>query len=98
MGSARQHHISNRSTVNGEREMERNGVVRVVVIGLLLLGLCGVLASCGSTRRRGRSSSGRKYRPLKCPCDRRSDGQQEERLWLGSEVWAAEASHVDEYR
>lgn len=97
MGSARQHHISNRSTVNGEREMERNGVVSGVVIGLLLLVLCGVLASCGSTRRRGRSSSGRKYRPLKCPCDRRSDGQ-EERLWLGSEVWAAEVPHVDENR
>lgn len=65
--------------------MKRNFVIGVAA-GFLLLIVVGTLASCGSTRRRGRSSSGRKYRPLKCPCDRRVDGR-EERLWLGSEVW-----------
>ncbi len=45
------------------------------VVFFFVLGLCvgGLLSSCGTTRRGGQGAAKRKYKPLRCPCDKRSD-------------------------
>ncbi|MGP1362797.1 MAG: hypothetical protein ACTTKZ_03830 [Bacteroides sp.] len=51
---------------------------RCIVLVLLFFVVTTSLISCGSTRPTKRSPSGRKYRPLKCPCDRRSSESEGE--------------------
>lgn len=50
--------------------MKLRGVVFFFVLGLCVGGLLG---SCGTTRRGGQGAAKRKYKPLRCPCDKRSD-------------------------
>ena len=61
------------------------------VVFFFVLSVClgGLMSSCGTTRRGGQGAAKRKYKPLRCPCDKRSDGRGDLILYP-SEAWGYE--------
>ena len=66
------------------------------VVFFFVLSVClgGLMSSCGTTRRGGQGAAKRKYKPLRCPCDKRSDVRGEcmqgDLILYPSEAWGYE--------